>query len=477
MQGGQTALLIQHACANPAGNNWVPLKKTPSAYSLLTNITANQTTGAAGSTVVLSPTVTNSKAAASTGTQWQVSQLTAKVAYPGAGTSPLTPLKYYLNNSLTPVQTGSNASYPGNKTTPLSAVNATIPDLPVGTVICYTFSVQPRADDSTDWAHSAPVCVTIATKPLVQIWGGDLSAGKAFLGTTAAVPVANIDTSTSSKSIAGTTYTFGSWVEYGVFATGLTTNIGSAAAYAGTGPGSGLQNATTCNESYLSFHNAVTGKAVCPAGGGYSTVGNVSASRSIPDVASSFPVGGSTPQVSSTDVSTMQGVYTSAGDFTLSGTTISAGRWVVINAPGANVTITGNITYTSAALTSINDIPQLIIIAKNINIIDSVTQIDAWLIAKPSPLLADGVINTCSTVAIGAPLSSTICPKPLVVNGPVMANKLYLRRTTSPGVGIDSGNPAETFNLRSDAYLWAATHTASNGRVQTVYTTELPPRL
>ena len=471
---GNVVYEFKRQCANPIGDT----RGLPIAdYSLIPTISANQTAAVSGSTVALTPTVKNIKSGASSGTQWQVSQFRPLVAYPPAGNSNLAPSPYY-KNVITNVASGTGASYPGNATTPQSVVNATLPDLPPGSLVCYAFSVQARASDSNEWAHSDPVCIKIAVKPLVQVWGGDLSAGKSFLGTSVAVPTANIDTSTSTKTIAGTNYTFGAWVEYGIFATGTINNIASAAAYAGTGATQGLINSSLCKSTYLSFNNASGAQNVC-TGGAYKTVGTYATTRSIPDVASNYPVTSGTPQFGASDINngSTQGLYTSSRDITLTGGTIGAGRWIVINAPNANVTIAGNITYTSAVLSSVNDIPQMVIIAKNINIVDAVTQIDAWLIAKPSPALADGVINTCSSVPLVAQLNSTICPKPLVVNGPVMANKLYLRRTTAPGTGVASGNPAETFNLRADAYLWAYAHTTSNGRVQTVYTTELPPRL
>jgi hypothetical protein len=57
-----------------------------------------------------------------------------------------------------------------------------------------------------------------------------------------------------------------------------------------------------------------------------------------------------------------------------------------------------------------------------------------------------------------------------------MATKLYLQRTAGSGVGVSSGDPAEVFNLRPDAYLWAMVHASASGKIQTVYATELPPR-
>ena len=474
---------MYRTCANVRGSSvGIPLAN----YTLVPTIAANASLGESGSIVQQTSTVTDTDAAPSSGSQWQLSQFVVAPGgnYPGAGNSPSAPAQYY-GNGLTKLDGGTGVSFPvGPKV--ISQAMETLPDEPVGYKVCFALSVQARSSGDTNWAHSAPVCVVISVKPKAHVLGGDLSAGKSFLGTSVAVPFANIDTSVSTKSISGGVYTFGSWIEYGIFATGIITNAGSASAYAGSGGNAGLQNATTCSETLLSFSNAST-NAGCDA----VSIGNYATSRSIPDVASTFPVVASTPQFGASNLSstTTQGIYTSSSDLTLTGGSIGAasgqagaGRWVVINAPDANVTITGNITYTNGVLTSINDIPQLIIIAKNIYIADNVTQIDAWLIAKPSATLSDGVLNTCAYVggarlADTAPLSSTICNKQLLVNGPVMANRLLLRRTTDPGTGSNSGNAAETFNLRPDAYLWADTHVQSSGRIQTVYTTELPPRL
>jgi hypothetical protein len=139
---------------------------------------------------------------------------------------------------------------------------------------------------------------------------------------------------------------------------------------------------------------------------------------------------------------------------------------VVILASGT-VTITDQITYTSAALNSVRDIPQVVIIANNINIHGNVKQIDAWLVAS-------GTINTCNDFA--GNLTSNKCNEPLAVNGPVVTDKLILNRTAGADAGAQSGDPAERFNLRPDAFLWAQLQASGNDKAQTVYSTELPPR-
>jgi hypothetical protein len=128
-------------------------------------------------------------------------------------------------------------------------------------------------------------------------------------------------------------------------------------------------------------------------------------------------------------------------------------------------------------LQSVYDIPQFVIIAKNIYINANVVNVDAWLIAKGTTTAGTGVLDTCRISSdYNTPLTSNLCNNPLRIDGPVMAQKLWLRRTAGAGPGTQSGDPAEIFNLRPDSYLWAFARASTTGRVQTVYTQELPPR-
>jgi hypothetical protein len=151
---------------------------------------------------------------------------------------------------------------------------------------------------------------------------------------------------------------------------------------------------------------------------------------------------------------------------------VPKGKWLIINASGATVTIKDNIQYTDDVLSTAADIPQVIIIADQINIQGNVGRVDAWLVARGT----HGTINTCSDVPIGNKLTAGVCSNELLVNGPVISEKLYLYRTGGSGGATTAGVAAEKFNLRPDAYLWATEWMASSGRLQTVYSRELPPR-
>lgn len=276
---------------------------------------------------------------------------------------------------------------------------------------------------------------------------------------------------------------FGSWSEYGIYAPSTINLMASSSGLSG-GSTSNSQS-TWSNLTFASRYTTTTPSACSTIRYGcYSP-----AKTTLPDPSSTFPYATAVEQSgSSWNLSTLmkgRNIKPTAATTTLnltSGvTTLGSGEWLVINAPNATVNITSNLTYTSGSLSQADQIPQLIIIAGRINIASNVTQLDAWLIAKNGSTL-DGRINTCSTTNIGTDLpitqnlSSSLCDKPLRVNGPVVANMLYLRRTAGSGVDAQSGDPAEVFNLRPDAYIWARAKTEALGSLMTTYMVELPPR-
>lgn len=347
----------------------------------------------------------------------------------------------------------------------------------IGTKICYSLSVQPYSSSSTVWAHSAMVCRTVNKKPKIQVWGGNLIAE-------------TVDTSTTIKRVYGPdsdSVIFGSWSEYGILAPGTIAGMASA---------SGLNSTTETRTSQsawskLTFGN--TASSGSPAFGSYSNLAGLSLQDSENQtIVQSYGNQTGAP-IDSTlaldlDVGILSsGVYTPAGttlNLTAANTTIPSGRQVIINATGKTVTISGNIRYQDTTYTSIADIPQLIIIAEDINIAGNVTNIDAWLIAIDTLVtcsdrgtasqlkaITGGVITNSDYMLVAAD-----CANQLTVNGPVAADKLWLRRTAGSGTGLASGDPAEVFNLRADAYLWASSQTSARAVYRSTYTKELPPR-
>lgn len=153
----------------------------------------------------------------------------------------------------------------------------------------------------------------------------------------------------------------------------------------------------------------------------------------------------------------------------------------VIYATG-NVNIRAPLEYTSGPFDSLNDLPQLVIIADGyIRIDQSVDRVDAWLISNSRVL-------TCARAThAGGPLQNyysfldaNTCNDQLRINGPIQADSLYLRRTGGAGAdGSDAAarsTPAEVINLRSDAYLWAYGRASQGQSIRTDSVKELPPR-
>jgi hypothetical protein len=463
--------LCRATSAFPRAYNIFEWTESPSAcvyvpynYTLTPHITTSVSGVIEASTPFnLNPSVDNTGPTKSKDTQWQITQIIVgpgravpNLAGGNSGSAPCPPYFQGAGASCSTIKTGTSVFNVDGTTRSgdvLTAYPVTTGDYEVGTKICYAFSVQPHSSSDNQWAHSAPTCLIIGKKPKVQIWAGDLwSRGL-------------VQTSTSIKG----NITFGSWVEYSIFANGLIKGTASGSAFAGAGLASA--DVSGCNYSTLSFTNA--GSSTCGSAG--STIGNYITSRSIPDVVASFPGAGTA--ISGTVVpndlpknspSSIVDVY-SASDLTLNGSTLVPAKSIIIKATGT-VTINGDQRYTNGPYINISQLPQLVIIANKIVINSSVTNVDAWLVAKNTE--STGEIDTCEVIGD----TSDKCNLQLTINGPVIANKLDLRRTAGSGIGAASGDPAEVINLRADAYLWASARAIDGGHIQTVYVTELPPR-
>jgi len=462
----------------------------------------------AGSSVNISPTVSNSPFTAGSAfwnkyhtqtkskpaTKWYETMFVVApnknvtLSMTGGGDSGLDSCSYFKNsfkvNSSTATSptvkcttTAKNIVF-DYKNTSTPSISFSVPDEVAGTKYCFAFSLYPSRSDKGNNSDSAGSdaeynhstfnpntnCITVVKKPKTQVLGGDLIVGRKF---TTGSATSSISASTSLVSAKA----YGSWVEYGVFATGSINGIGSASAFSTK---SNLNNVSTkCNYSKLSFNNTSGYNSSCS-----SPIGNFKNDRSIPDLLSSFPkaAGSGSPTLSGNvdlggvmNNSTYKSiVYGATGTINISSSApIQKGKWIVINAPGSTININSNINYIDGPFTDIKDIPQVVIIAGNIKISESVTNIDSWLISK-------GYIDTCSYP--GKNLSSAVCKEKLIVNGPVMAADLLLRRTAGAGTKLLTGDPAEVFNLRADAYLWSSVRAKATGIVKSVYITEVAPR-
>ncbi|RYF27975.1 MAG: hypothetical protein EOO17_05500 [Chloroflexi bacterium] len=342
-------------------------------------------------------------------------------------------------------------------------------DLDVGSKICYVLTIDLPTDRSSPTnRYSKAACIIVGKKPSVQVHGDDIIVGRHYRAeSTVDSSGAKIQTGITSKG-GSIDRTFGSWGEYGAFAPGLITGFASASGLEG-GIARGAGDIRTLS-SRLTFAN--TG-----AENGYYSQYNEM--PPIPDTASYLLRGREVTddlvaESSWSPDGKADGLYRKAnGNLRIDAGSVAKGRSLIVSVPNGTVTVAGNISYDNDGYRSLAEIPQLVIVAKEIIVSAGVTNIDSWLIAKQASDGTGGRVTTCDVVG---KLSSEMCNQALRINGPVMSNQLLLRRTGGSGVGSNSGVAAETFNLRPSVYLWAYNEDGGAQRVETTYTTELPPR-
>lgn len=283
-------------------------------------------------------------------------------------------------------------------------------------------------------------CVKVAKKPTVQVWGNDLRVGSGFSNPTSSGAGSGVTTPqfTASGLLKG------SWAEYSIIAP--TRSPAGRQSVFRIASGSGYVAPISVGGS-AALWNRLTFSNTSPTNAGnytaYNQMGNA------PDVLSYFTSGHISPRL--TLVNPAPGNVSSYQPNT------------VLVASGV-VDITGNIQNDSSAANP-RGITQMVIIAKGgFKIHENVTRVDAWLITP------GGTINTCPNA--GGQLTTNDCPALLQINGPIMAGDLEMKRTG----GVMTGAPAELFNLRGDAYVWARGMSEDAGVWHTVNLRELPPR-
>lgn len=315
------------------------------------------------------------------------------------------------------IGSGSGESVPAGGETILASTQYSHAGLHYGDKVCSFLAISPyQSDPLKTWRVSATKCYTVTKTPRLQVWGNDTRVGSGF-----------IPTGTVTTSLINTNK--GSWGEYGVLAPKGITTFGSGASSSGTN---------------LTFANT-------PTVGSFTT--SASVLGTIPAVQSYLVKAGNAPYKAKTGINT----YDKRSD----NITIATYEANAVYITMGKVTISNDITNPSTGA----NLSQMVIIAGDIVIDPNVKQVDAWLIAS-------GMINTCS--AAGSPTVTNCGGSQLTINGPIMAKQLLLRRTG--GDDADQNSPAETFNLRGDAYIWMRKLSGLTGTVRTVYTRELAPR-
>ncbi|MGB4761790.1 MAG: hypothetical protein WBP12_00370 [Candidatus Saccharimonas sp.] len=351
----------------------------------------------------------------------------------------------------TQVQGATNVTFTATNTPVVIGYNDPVnQSLQPGTRICYVTSVSKWASHDPSWRHTAPICVTVVQSPFAYILGNDLRVGSGF----STSPNFTGTTNRASRISGYVTTRGGSNVEYGIISPGTVRGVASQ-----LGAMNGADPSLQGSWSRLTFANSSVPPSCSPAYGCYADAANVGKIPNVDGVLSNSALTGVQRRTTGGNP-TLSSVLS---DFDLNNFNSTL---VLIVTGSGTLTIDRNVRYTTNPLTDGTQLPQLVIIAPNINIDGSVTQVDSWLVT-------DGRLNTCDDVAAPSQLRTSNCNQSLRINGPTMAGQLLLNRTHYDPT---RANAAEEFNLRGDAYIWANNLSRQNGQWRTTYTTDLPPR-
>ncbi len=318
-------------------------------------------------------------------------------------------------------------------------------NLEAGDSVCYTTMISAYNQNVSDsvFRYATPYCLPVSKRPKVHFWGADVRSGSQVV--------------TSQSEIASKTY--GAWAEYGILSSDQVISSSGgrlAGGVDGAASSSDYNKLTFANKNgqYGQFDSSFS--LVLP---------------SFSDKAVNFPEG---EEINAGDLA--PGRYTSdRTNLAIGGTILGSGKRLVIEAPKGTVILKGDVIYESSAsggYTGYMELPQLVIRAKNIIVASDVVRVDAWLIAS------EGYVSTCGAVGGSDDWLTDLggCGKQLRINGPIVSDKVYLRRTFGAGAS-SRAEPAEIINLRPDVYMWSYGESLRGGNIKTMHLRELPPRL
>lgn len=336
---------------------------------------------------------------------------------------------------------------------------------------------NPNYSAETDKRYlSKAKCVISGYKPSMQVRGGDLMVnGGVYTGT---------NTKDFLASNPKVQRKYGSWVEYGVIASGTVVNLGSGGIYrTGLTPSLEELGFLTFTNNRKNSNEKDYGKYAAQVDDGFSRVTRQFSSMS-------SQASNAVETATSVNLSNLQsGVYRLRANATVTVTTsgeLPVNRSIILLAQqGTIVNIASDIRI-PLQYNSVGEISQVVFapvsdtVGYSLNIDHTVSQVDAWLINP------HGAMNTCRTGEPSAsleniPRSTGRCDNTLTVNGPVSMDLLLLRRNGGKDQGdettVAQSIPGENFNLRPDAYLWAANYVDNAGKKYvTTNAVDLPPR-
>lgn len=450
--------------------HWAPVS---GGYVLVPHVDTPSDAVKQGDTVTFTPGVTKDNNTNSNTTNWKFCRLivapNATVPAAGSVCSDAKATVVESNNAYV-----FNGAGPFTIGDPANHVYTVPVDTPYGSQICYALLVDSSTQDPGNPAEAVR-CVTVAKYPTVHILGGDVKVGDS---TFAALVNQNASIQTGSFNVSGRAY--GSWAEYGLFAPASGKIISSSGGMLSGANGADAATVNPVSQNGLTFANVTTYGYWAPAGLLTMPTAIASAASANSSVATTQVDVGANVSAASGEVRAWN-ITASGGAVNVRGT-LPAGSGSVILLYNGTVNINGDIRLGDSTVRSLGNNSQIIIVARNITIDPSVSNVDAWLIATPSTSVSnDGRISTCGAIQTdayytGLTLGGECDTTPLRITGTVVARELQLRRSFAGSGAGSNAMAAETINLRPDAYMWGNTNGGSVN-IETSFVKELPPRL
>jgi hypothetical protein len=339
-----------------------------------------------------------------------------------------------------------------------------------------TFMFQGNPLDLGQGNPCPPQTITPATKPFLQVWGGDINTGGGFeqLDTsTGAFSCSNSYPGYVSPSTGGGDVNYGGIKTFGY--TDATGTFGSLSDFGALSLGQ-IASDTSAKVGFNAspkFANTVSpGGVLNSSPPDYCVEDFYDKTQKTP---SPLPI--SPPaQLSSLSGSSTDQYIVSQDVGSFGGGVVPSGRKITLYITG-DITITGNITYANWDPTNTDSAPSFTLIVKgNINISPNVTRIDGLYIAQPSSPGQDGSFNTCADNA-----TNQFCNQQFVANGAVIARVIMPLRSVgtvsqdaNPAFSPAPGHvPAEIFNYIPSMIVSAPNFSPAYNPLQGLF--NLPP--
>ena len=409
-----------------------------------------------------------------------------------------------------------------------------VPDIAAGKRICVQTAVYPinsgaeyninannyDINSPSSWSYSPEVCFTVAKKPSLQVWGGNIfSRGK-------------ITTANSTKrSLAGYSayeykiegdhgiHFFGSFGELGLIASGQVLGLSSAAStgYGNNNSGTlspnpldgfynnssntpnpgGSSTSSLCRLSQLSFSNTMCGDTMKGVG----LLGKSSSTTTLENDKTNIlgkfikeldsPNTGTYVVLNDRNKAQADGTYyyynnadlevgNSAAEVSVASSTIQ-----MVHSDNT-VYVRGNIVY-GDTYKKYSELPKLVLYGKNVVIDCNVTRIDALIIADEKVVTCNNFSNPSGGNNVNDGnlakyarnhINEAANSQQLKINGAVVTKTLIANRTYGAATGANSIVPAEIINFDPTLYMWGGlgNEEGSDGDLEVTMMKEMAPR-